>query len=172
MILTGIYKIQSNIHPERCYIGSAVNIKQRWLRHINFLKQNKHHSPVLQSHFNKYGLSDLQFSILHECEKDQLLEIEQIYLDNNSPYFNICKSVTMPMLGRKASEATKEKLRIKMLGNKHCLGRAQTEEHKKNRAAALKGKTHTLEANKRQSERLKALGIKPPSRKGMKCVKK
>ena len=38
MAVSGIYKIESKIKPERCYIGSAVNINRRWNVHLRALK--------------------------------------------------------------------------------------------------------------------------------------
>ena len=64
MKISGIYKIQSVIKPDRCYIGSGVCIKSRWNRHLCDLRHNRHWSKKLQNHYNKYGESDLQFSIL------------------------------------------------------------------------------------------------------------
>jgi hypothetical protein len=54
MNISGIYKIQSIINPERVYIGSAISIRNRWCTHKSELKGNKHHSPKLQNHYNKY----------------------------------------------------------------------------------------------------------------------
>jgi hypothetical protein len=39
--LGGIYKIYSLIKPERCYIGSSVNISKRWAQHLSKLQNNK-----------------------------------------------------------------------------------------------------------------------------------
>jgi group I intron endonuclease len=88
MKISGIYKIQSKIKPEKIYIGSAVNITNRWRQHIHYLKNNKHPNKKLQNHYNKYGETDLQFSILLGCEKNDLLKIEQYFIDSYNPWFN------------------------------------------------------------------------------------
>jgi GIY-YIG catalytic domain. len=64
MNTSGIYKIESKLKPERIYIGSAINIGQRWRVHLSDLRKQKHHSKKLQNHYNKYGEVDLSFSIL------------------------------------------------------------------------------------------------------------
>jgi group I intron endonuclease len=87
----GIYKIQSLLKPNRCYIGSSSKIENRWIRHLLSLRKNRHHSIKLQRHYNKYGISDLQFSILLGCDKDKLIEIEQYFLDSHYTYFNTCQ---------------------------------------------------------------------------------
>ena len=72
MNISGIYKIKSKVKPERIYIGSSVNIQERWRKHINYLKNNKHQSIKLQRHYNKYGKNDLVFSIFTDSHFGQL----------------------------------------------------------------------------------------------------
>jgi len=88
----GIYKIQSISNPERFYIGSSVNIENRWRRHRLRLKLGNHHSIKLQRHFDKYGFEDIGFILLEECAADETRIIEQNYLDKLNPYFNSSKS--------------------------------------------------------------------------------
>ena len=45
---SGIYKIQSKIHPERIYIGSSVNIKKRIWDHKTNLNALCHKNPKLK----------------------------------------------------------------------------------------------------------------------------
>jgi group I intron endonuclease len=90
--ITGIYKIQSAIKPERIYIGSGVNIQRRWWCHLSKLRNNKHENSKLQRHFNKYGEVDFQFSILLGCNENDLIKIEQYFIDSYNPFFNICKT--------------------------------------------------------------------------------
>lgn len=113
--ISGIYKIQSFIKPERCYIGSGVNIQRRWFEHLTSLKRNKHYSSKLQRHYNKYGRNDLIFSILIGCDKEDLIVTEQYFIDCCKPYFNTCIKA-YSCFGRKHSEKTKEKIRQKKIG--------------------------------------------------------
>jgi group I intron endonuclease len=92
--ICGIYRIISLSHPNRCYIGSAVIINDRWRQHKHLLKNNKHHSVILQRHCNKYGIEDLIFEVIEQFDfisKEHLLEREQFYLDTTNPYFNVNK---------------------------------------------------------------------------------
>jgi len=160
MKISGIYKIQSAIKPNRVYIGSAVNINHRWNCHLSDLRKNKHHSKKLQNHLNKYGESDLLFSILLGCPKEDLIKNEQYFLDSYKPYFNICQ-IASSQFGLKRSEETKNKMRqrkhseeykLKMIGNKRGCGN--------------KGKTckpHTKEWKRKARERM--LGNKYAHRK-------
>jgi|WetSurMetagenome_2_1015567.scaffolds.fasta_scaffold00157_28 group I intron endonuclease len=110
MKVSGVYQIQSKIKPIKIYIGSAIDINERWRKHIDRLTKNKHHSPKLQNHFNKYGESDLQFSILLGCDKDDLIKVEQYFIDTYKPFFN-CSPTAGSCLGVKRSDEHKEKLR-------------------------------------------------------------
>ena len=121
MKISAIYKIQSIVKPERIYIGSAININKRWREHLQCLKTNKHGNGRLQNHFNKYGETDLNFSILLGCEKDDLLKIEQYFIDSYNPYFNICKIVGSN-LGVKFSKESRKRMSKAKIGNKYAIG--------------------------------------------------
>jgi len=112
MAICGIYRIQSIVHPERCYIGSAININQRWRNHLYNLKNSRHNSK-LQNHYNKYSKEDLQFSIIEPFEfisKEHLTSREQHYIDVHKPWFNI-RNIAESNLGCKHSEESKIKSR-------------------------------------------------------------
>ena len=133
----GIYEIKSKING-RSYIGSSENIHRRWNHHINNLLKNKHHSIILQRHVNKYGINDLAFSILEICNDNNLIEKEQVYINNNKPYFNIRKiadsnkgikrsietkeKLSKINLGKKLSENTCQKMRMRMMRNTFTKG--------------------------------------------------
>lgn len=114
---SGIYKIQSKTKPDRVYIGSAIKIDKRWNIHLHHLRYNKHGNKRLQNHYNKYGEEDLVFSLLLECDKDELLMREQEFIDLYHPFFNICQKAGSPQ-GRVVSEETKEKIRNFLRGRK------------------------------------------------------
>lgn len=146
-ILSGIYYIQSKEHPERKYIGSAANFNWRKSKHLSDLRKNKHHSIKLQRHFNKYGEDDLIFILKEECDKSQLLEIEQHYLDNEKPFFNTC-IVAGSSLGLHwtLSEESRKNISEGHRGTKH------SEESKIKRSKKLKGRKPSDLARKRSSE--------------------
>ncbi len=114
MILSGIYKIQSKIHAERYYIGSAINIKRRWSEHRKNLKNNKHVNPKLQNSYNKYGKYDLDFMIIELCSPELLIQQEQYYINELKPWFN-CSPTAGSQLGMKRSEESKAKMRKKRM---------------------------------------------------------
>lgn len=86
---SGIYRI-INTRNGKCYYGSSKNIKKRWQRHLNDLKNNKHANIILQRIWNKYG-NIFKFEIVEKCSDDVLLIREQTYLDDNIGGYNIGK---------------------------------------------------------------------------------
>lgn len=145
MALSGVYKIQSKIKPDRIYVGSAVNFEERWRLHLVQLRTNKHKNIKLQRHFNKYGEDDLTFSILAICNKDELTPIgkiirpEQFFIWAYDPWFNICM-IAGSVKGIKHSKEACEKNGLKHKGKHH------SEEHKQKISQALMG--HRFWGNK------------------------
>jgi len=115
--ICGIYQIQSKIKPEKIYIGSSVNILSRWRRHLCDLNLNRHSNSKLQNHYNKYGKMDFIFSIIAECNREDLLTLEQSLLDIKDPWFNIMKIVDRP-LGVKRSKEFCEGISNRQRGKK------------------------------------------------------
>lgn len=113
--MTGIYKIQSIINPDRIYIGSAKDIDKRWREHKRDLLMNRHKSQKLQRHYNKYGELDFIYTILICCEIDELISKEQFFIDSLKPYFNTNIIANSP-LGLKRSQETKDKISAKNKG--------------------------------------------------------
>jgi group I intron endonuclease len=163
MYSTGIYKIQSISKPNRCYIGSALNIEKRWNNHLSMLKHGTH-TNKLQRHYNKYGRNDLSFSILITCDKEDLINKEQFFIDVYKPWFNN-RPVANNNSGFHHSIETKNKISLSKKG------KAQSEEHKKHkndrlkgRIAPMKDKHHSEETKKRMSEYALSNNRRPPRR--------
>ncbi len=113
--ISGIYEIKNTLNNHR-YIGSSVDIKNRWSFHKYCLKRDKHHSSYLQNAWNKYGKKHFEFNILEVCEpiKDTILAIEQKYLDLKPEYNILCTA--RGRYGFKVSDETIKVLREKNLG--------------------------------------------------------
>lgn len=110
-----IYKIESLVKPQRIYIGSTVYLRDRWKTHRRELQRNNHHARKLQRHYNKYGESDLVFSIIEQfpfTSNEFLLEREQCYLDTLKPYFNSSPTAGN-CLGYRHPESVKRAMREK-----------------------------------------------------------
>lgn len=148
------------------YVGQTINLAIRRAEHRRKLRNGTHPNPKLQAVFNKWG--DFQFHIIEECDKEELDEREQFYLDllfNDPNCTNICPTASAPnrgrklgpwsterklsvskkMTGRKHSEASKQKMRKpkseeqKQKQRERMIGRKLSEEHKQKLREALQG---------------------------------
>lgn len=78
---TGIYKI-TNINNQRCYVGQAVSISDRWRQHVKRgvgaedWTRNKLY-PAMYS----LGAENFTFEIIEECERSKLNEREDYWQD-------------------------------------------------------------------------------------------
>jgi len=119
--ITGIYKILNNAN-NKCYIGSAISIYNRFSQHKRALRNNCHFNAHLQSSWNKYGENLFSFIILEKCEREFLLEKEENWIKtlktNNNDFGYNKRLDCRTNLGRKFSEETKNKLRLSHLGHK------------------------------------------------------
>lgn len=153
MIISGIYGIQSKINPKRFYIGSSINIYNRWHTHIYDLNKNKHHSKKFQRHVNKYNIEDLVFTIIYECDRDHLLLIEQLFLDYYKPYFNNV-NIAGSNLGFHHTQEAKDKISKSGLGKKFALGYHHTQETKNHLREKLLNRYVSTETRKKHSDAL------------------
>ncbi|MGL4790092.1 MAG: GIY-YIG nuclease family protein [Anaerotignaceae bacterium] len=131
---TGIYIITNDIDA-RIYIGSATSFKQRYATHRNKIMLNENCNPKLRNFANKYGIERLTFSAVHACCKEDLLKVEQMYLDVFQPFddngFNIVRKAGSP-IGYKHTQEAKDKM-------KGRLGPRWNEEQKKYFSEIKKG---------------------------------
>ena len=76
---TGIYKI-TNLNSQKCYIGQAVDIANRWRQHVKRgvgaedWTRNKLY-PAMYS----LGVENFSFEIVEECERSKLNEREDYW---------------------------------------------------------------------------------------------
>jgi len=113
---SGVYLIR-NIVNGKVYVGSSVNIAVRWSGHRNQLRKGKHTSRHLQSAWNNYGEDKFAFVKRRLCPVDDLLRVEQEYIElhcSSDPEcgYNICKRAGRPpdLTGIAKSDETKKKM--------------------------------------------------------------
>lgn len=85
-----IYKITSP--SDDCYIGRTKNLKQRIAVHkssaIHITKKTCS-STIL---FDKYGFDKCSFEVLEECDRSNVKEREQWWIDNTCGVVNVARA--------------------------------------------------------------------------------
>jgi hypothetical protein len=119
MRISGIYKIINKVNG-KYYVGSSNDIKLRWIRHKYELNKNKHYNLKLQRAWNKYNESNFNFVIVEFVPENKLLMVEQTHLNicknNPSANYNLMYNSTAPMMGRKHTSFTLEKMSASQSG--------------------------------------------------------
>lgn len=85
-MISGVYSIRNRLSTKE-YIGSSLNIEERWKSHLRMLNTASHHSKALQSAFNKYGAGAFSMFVIEECYQDRLAR-EQYFIDTLKPAYN------------------------------------------------------------------------------------
>jgi group I intron endonuclease len=159
---SGIYGIRSISHPERVYIGSAINIRKRWWEHKRGLRKGSHHNIKMQRHYDCYGIDDLVFEVIIKCDIDNLVKMEQAFLNLCRPWFNILM-VAESRLGMKHTEEARAKISMAGAGRFHSnesrdkirmanTGHTCSSETRSKIGIANKGRLRTEEVRKTMSK--------------------
>ena len=85
----GVYQISFINNNGKVYVGSTSNkngFYKRWYKHILELSRNISKSPRLQNAVNKYGIENLRFEILEECDINNCVKREQYYINKYNSY--------------------------------------------------------------------------------------
>jgi group I intron endonuclease len=110
----GIYKI-INIITGDYYIGSSLNLHNRYKNHIYKLNKQNHRNNILNRAWKKYGAESFVFVVIKETnlQHEELRALEQKYLDTLKPVYNISKKANCPYMGKdhfdKMKKAVSEK---------------------------------------------------------------
>lgn len=157
-----IYQIR-NIINNKVYIGQTTqhNVATRWGDHIKSI--NSDLDSYLARAFRHHGLSNFEFSVIHELPNEGLdeAEINEISIRNSlSPNgYNIreggsrgkhnpesVEKIRQSHIGKTHSDETKEKLRQLNLGKKH------TPDTKEKNRRAMFGKPKSKEAVEKSAQ--------------------
>lgn len=85
--ICGIYMIK-NIVNGKIYIGKSFDVKKRWSNHKYELNKGVHVNNHLQRAWNKYGEQNFEFSVVEECNKDDLSNKEIYWIKEMDAYRN------------------------------------------------------------------------------------
>lgn len=117
--ISGIYTITNTIR-NRFYLGSSVDIYERFNAHKRHLQNNKHCNQHLQNAWTKYGKDAFLFQLEMEIPVDELRAVEQLFLNFQQSYpgfyYNISIDAECPTRGRKCSEETKRRMSLSRTG--------------------------------------------------------
>jgi group I intron endonuclease len=153
-VIPGIYILRNNKN-HRLYVGSSINLSKREKSHFSALIRGTHKNPYLQADFNKCGIDFFKFEVVSERPNDELLEVEQLFLDclfdNQNRCYNISPTAGNT-LGRKHKESTKKKISQKAKGNQRWLGKKHTEISKALIGEKSKGRVFSEETKRLLSE--------------------
>lgn len=158
--ISGIYKIENKING-KCYIGSSKNVENRWKRHLSVLSNNSHYNTHLQRAVDIYGLDNFAFSIIMNCNIDDLAHYETAYIEEFDSYASgynqtqtgypfseeSIKQMTRDRKGKRLSDTHKQNI------SDSLKGRVVTEETRQKISIANKGKKRTDDFRKESAER-------------------
>jgi group I intron endonuclease len=113
--MCGIYAI-INIFTREAYIGSSIDILDRYLGHVRALDGNRHGNKYLQEAWNRDGNDAFFLEVLELCDADILRTRENAWLPLAT--YNISDSSARPPLGfqhsvqsrRRMSESARERI--------------------------------------------------------------
>ena len=154
----GVYLIR-NIISNRVYVGSSIDIERRWRNHKKDLRKGKHHSPHLQRAWNKHGEDAFVFEIIELCPPDDILVVEQNYIDTLRPFYNTYL-IAGSRRGVRASEETRAKQSASMKGKPGTMnGKTMPLKTRKKISEKLKGRSKSQETKKRMKETMERKGL-------------
>jgi group I intron endonuclease len=124
----GVYAIV-NLENGRAYVGSAVNVRQRWANHRYSLRTGRA-NPGLLADWRAQGGRGFLFTVLRSCDERDLVTAER---DAMAQYVG----------------SLYNRVRAGRFAGRVGLGKAKTASHKAAIAAALAGKPKTPDAIER-----------------------
>lgn len=81
-----------NTETQKWYIGSTMDVHDRFVRHVSMLRTGHHHSQKLQRSFDKYGIDSFEIQILYEFKNgesaEEMLLKEEEYISLYESYVN------------------------------------------------------------------------------------
>lgn len=146
--ISGIYCITNTANGKK-YYGSSVNVWGRQRQHWHTLRAGVHRNRHLQAAWNLYGEVAFVFTLVEEVPAENLVAVEQSYLDANTDGYNLSKNAECAPRGLKWSEESKRRM------SEAKRGRKLSEAHKEALSEAGKGRRATDAQRAAASKRMK-----------------
>lgn len=117
---SGIYCFKNLING-KCYIGQAINIRNRIRAHLGAIKSNKHGGLLLYKAINKHGIDNFEVSILETVTAEEgrdikavLDKLEKKYIQDLNTHapngYNMTLGGDAGVLGLKMTDEQKQKI--------------------------------------------------------------
>jgi group I intron endonuclease len=100
-----VYKITNTLTGD-FYVGSSTNLYKRYYTHMNHMRKGIKSCIVLNRAAEKYGEENFSFEILAKCPIEYVLKLEQWFISNLKPKYNVAK-IAGSNLGIKRTEEVK-----------------------------------------------------------------
>jgi len=87
--MCGVYKITNKVN-NKVYVGQSIDIKRRWHDHkiAAFSKNNAQFDAPLYRAMRKYGIENFSFTVLEECDQNDLDQKERDYIKKHNSHGN------------------------------------------------------------------------------------
>ena len=177
--LSGIYLLTNKLKDE-IYVGQSVDLSKRFIKYFSLSYLKSKESLIISRALIKYGYANFSVSILEYCDKSNLTEREQYYLDKLKPNYNILKiagsslgyihsqdskqkrskalkgvyvGVKSPLLGKNHTIETKNKMSLQRKGeNNYFYGKTHSDHTKEIMRQKALDRNHSVETKDKMSK--------------------
>lgn len=104
---SGIYLITNLITKDQ-YVGQSIDLGKRFRKYFTLSYLKNRNSLVISRTLIKYGYANFSISILEYCDRANINEREQYYMDTLSPVYNTLK-IAGSSRGYKHTQESKDK---------------------------------------------------------------
>ncbi len=105
--ISAVYQIKNKVTGER-YVGSSVNVYNRWANHKKPSVWKKCSNSKLYKDMQEYGIESFMFAILAPVEPKYLRQVEQEFIEMLKPTYNNFRAYGIDVERRKASKKAYE----------------------------------------------------------------
>ena len=152
MFESGIYQIVNKANNKR-YIGRSANLGRRRNTHFSELRRGVHPNGHLQHAYNKYDDDAFSFSVILYVPLQDCTKVEQWFLDDWKPEYNI-KTEADGCESFEHTPEAKEKIREASVAMWARMSEKERVERIKNIGAPFTGHQHSAESNAKNNQNI------------------
>lgn len=133
------YLIRNSVNG-KVYVGSSIAMRKRWLAHRRQLRGGRHQNDHLSAAWKKHGETSFEFSVVEECEQDDLIAREAAWVEHyGSMDASNGYNLEHPDRHQGHTEATKQKIAKAHRESPACRGHRHSAEFKRRMSELHKG---------------------------------